>query len=261
MSKLPTIADVEAALAGLAAAPPAGLAQRILLATGTADRMAVVNGPIGPLCIVFGDAGVTGCAPLEHWDDYRSRHGEREIVEVDALPEALAIEVHRTLATGKLGRLPVDLSQLTDFQRAVLRKAAEIPPGETRSYGWVAREIGRPGAVRAVGSALNRNPVPVLIPCHRVGRSDGHLGEYAYGPAMKRTLLDNEGLDPDEIEALAHRGIRFVGSRSGTEFCHPTCRYAKRIRPENRREFRSRDEAEAAGYGPCKVCRPVAMAS
>ncbi len=261
MNDTSTAADVERALAGLATDPPAGLAGRILVAAGVADRMTVIGGPIGPLCVVFNDRGVTGCAPAERWDDYLTRHGDREVVEVAELPTRLATQVAKAIETGRLGRLPVDLGSLTEFQQAVLRKTAEIPPGETRPYGWVAKEIGRPGAVRAVGTALNRNPVPVLIPCHRVGKSDGHLGEYAYGQTMKRGLLAHEGLDLDAVEAMADRGVRFVGSRNGREFCHPTCRHARRIYPENRIEFRSRSDAESDGYQPCKVCRPVAMAS
>ena len=87
-----------------------------------------------------------------------------------------------------------DLSGLSPFERAVLTKTLEIPLGEVRPYGWVAREIGRPRAVRAVGSALGRNPVPVLIPCHRVVRSDGALSGYRWGVRRKRTLLERETL-------------------------------------------------------------------
>jgi len=65
----------------------------------------------------------------------------------------------------------------------------DIPFGETRTYGDVARRIGRPGAVRAVGNALHRNPFPLVVPCHRVLREGGGLGGYACGPAMKRRLL------------------------------------------------------------------------
>ena len=84
---------------------------------------------------------------------------------------------------------------MTEFERAVLLKALEIPRGEVRTYGWIAAEIGRPAAVRAVGSALRKNPVPVLIPCHRVVRSDGHIGQYALGGSdAKRTILAAEGL-------------------------------------------------------------------
>ena len=76
-------------------------------------------------------------------------------------------------------RLQFDLRRLSPFERDVLRKTLEIPRGEARTYGWIAREIGRPGAVRAVGSALNKNPIPLLIPCHRVVRSDGQIAAQA----------------------------------------------------------------------------------
>ena len=69
--------------------------------------------------------------------------------------------------------------QLTDFEWQVLRAALTIPLGETRSYQWIARKIGRPKAVRAVGQALRKNPYPLIIPCHRVVKSDGTLGAYA----------------------------------------------------------------------------------
>ncbi len=82
---------------------------------------------------------------------------------------------------------------LTGFEKDVYRAIAKIPRGEVRSYGWVAGQIGRPGAYRAVGSALNKNPYPVIIPCHRVVRSDGSLGGFARGPAAKRKLLEREG--------------------------------------------------------------------
>lgn len=258
MSDTVTTADVERQLADLATSAPPRLADRVLVATGVADQVATVDGPIGPLRIVFGRDGVSACVPAAHWADHLTRHVRRPLVEADALPPRLAAQVERALATGKLGRLPIDLARLSDFQRAVLRKTAEIPPGEVRPYGWIAREIGKPGAVRAVGSALNKNPVPVLIPCHRVSRSDGRLGEYAYGAEMKRDLLTAEGLDADAVETLANRRIRYVGSDTTGIYCHPTCRAAQRITPTHLVEFRSESAAEAVGYRPCRLCRPAA---
>lgn len=82
---------------------------------------------------------------------------------------------------------------LTFFQRKVYTVVKEIPLGETRSYAWVAREVGSPRAMRAVGTALKNNPFTLIVPCHRVVRSDGSLGDYALGKDLKIKLLGTEG--------------------------------------------------------------------
>jgi AraC family transcriptional regulator of adaptative response/methylated-DNA-[protein]-cysteine methyltransferase len=88
--------------------------------------------------------------------------------------------------------LPIDVAG-TAFQEAVWRELRKIPAGETRSYAEIAAAVGKPGAVRATGSANGSNHVAVLIPCHRVIRSDGSLGGYAGGLDRKRKLLEAEG--------------------------------------------------------------------
>lgn len=89
--------------------------------------------------------------------------------------------------------LPVDLESASDFDRRVLRAASELDFGEVVPYGELARRIGRPRAARAVGGALGRNPVPVVVPCHRVVRDDGGLGGYGSGTEYKARLLRIEG--------------------------------------------------------------------
>jgi len=86
----------------------------------------------------------------------------------------------------------LDLSAATAFQREVWKATRLIPYGETRSYAWVAAQIGKPKAVRAAGQALGRNPLPVIIPCHRVLASNGGLGGFSGGLEMKRFLLHLE---------------------------------------------------------------------
>jgi methylated-DNA-[protein]-cysteine S-methyltransferase len=86
----------------------------------------------------------------------------------------------------------LDYSEATSFERAVWEATGLIPYGETRSYSWVARQIGRPLASRAVGHALGKNPWPIIIPCHRVLGSNGSLCGFGGGLAMKRYLLDME---------------------------------------------------------------------
>ena len=92
-------------------------------------------------------------------------------------------------------------ARLSPFQRAVYRAVCQIPKGETRSYGWVARCIGRPAAARAIGNALRRNPFAPRVPCHRVVRSDGFLGGYARGLRRKRALLSREGWRPASLSS------------------------------------------------------------
>ena len=84
------------------------------------------------------------------------------------------------------------LDAYSPFQRLVWRRVRAIPFGRTRSYGWVARKIGRPAAVRAVGRALKSNPWPLLIPCHRVIRADGSMGGFSSGVGWKKILLEWE---------------------------------------------------------------------
>jgi O-6-methylguanine DNA methyltransferase len=89
---------------------------------------------------------------------------------------------------------PLDLSNGTAFQRSVWRVMQKIPPGQTRSYGEIAQAIGKPEAVRAVGGACGANPIPILVPCHRVLAAGGKLGGFSGGLKWKRELLAREGI-------------------------------------------------------------------
>ena len=145
--------------------------------------------------------------------------------------------------------VPVDLSEAGAFQRRVLETARQIPFGEARPYAWVAERIGNPHAVRAVGTALGRNPVPLIVPCHRVWRADGGLGGYLFGVALKRQLLALERSTP-VLEGCASTRI----------VCRVGCVQGRHTNPENRVVFASVKDARSVGYRPCKVCRPSAAA-
>ena len=97
----------------------------------------------------------------------------------------------------------IDLAGCSAFGRRVLEEVHRIPRGRVATYGMIARALGSPGATRAVGSACARNPLPLFIPCHRVVRSDGTLGGYAGGAALKRLLLEWEGVVGDATGGLA----------------------------------------------------------
>ncbi|QPJ63245.1 MAG: methylated-DNA--[protein]-cysteine S-methyltransferase [Candidatus Nitronauta litoralis] len=87
----------------------------------------------------------------------------------------------------------LDLNQGTDFQQKVWKALQSIPHGDTRSYAWIAEAIGQPKAVRAVGGANGKNPIPIIVPCHRIIRKDGSIGGYTGGLNKKRFLLELEG--------------------------------------------------------------------
>jgi len=256
--------QIETTLAGLRVPAPHGVLPNVLAATGLADRYVQRDSVVGPVYVAFGGDGVTRLDIAMSESQFESEYEEmmgRPVVKVDDVPPALVTRVDRAISEGRPGRLAVDLSSLTDFQQAVLRKTAEIPPGEVRPYGWVAREIGKPGAVRAVGTALARNPVPLIIPCHRVVRSDGQFGQYSLGDAAnKPRLLREEGVDLEGLESLATRRVRYTGSDTTKIYCHPTCRHARRTMEIHQVEFKSEKAAEKAGYRACKVCRPAVAA-
>lgn len=259
------LTNIEDALRDLRTTAPATLLPATLAAVGLADLYAALPSAIGDVWVAWSGRGVsavTSAPDAAAFEAAFERDFGRPARRVDALPPRLAKAVARRLAGDRRAKIAVDLRGRTDFERAVLLKALQIPRGEVRPYGWIASEIGHPAAVRAVGTALGHNPVPLLIPCHRVVRSDGHIGQYSLGgPENKRALLEWEGADPDELERLARAGIRYFGSDTTRIVCHPTCHHARRVTDRHRMTFRSMDEAARSGYRPCKVCRPVAHAA
>jgi O-6-methylguanine DNA methyltransferase len=113
-------------------------------------------------------------------------------------PAPIAAAVRCYLA-GRPAAVPLDLSDLTPLAQQVLRLVATIPRGQVRTYAWLAARVGRPRAVRAIGRCNARNPLPLIIPCHRVVGADGSLRGYRcgrFGIAAKRALLMREGAWP-----------------------------------------------------------------
>jgi O-6-methylguanine DNA methyltransferase len=255
--------EVVGALVRLRATAPPKLADRVLEALGLSDAYVQVDGPIGPLFVAYGAKGislverVTDAGQFE--EEFRATFG-RPVHRVKRAPELIERVIEaRVWGRAKANvKVPLELDQLPDFERQVLLKVLEIPRGEVRPYAWVAAELGRPLAVRAVGNAVARNPIPFIIPCHRVVRSDGRIGKYgAGGPTAKRAVLESEGLDTSEMERLPAKGVRFIGSETTHIYCYPSCRNARRISDDHRVPFRSVEETRRVGYRACKVCRPV----
>lgn len=248
------------ALSGLRSPAPSGLGHAVLAELGLADLWAELPSPLGPIGVAWNGRGVSWIDRADDPDRLERRFEAvvgRPLRRVDRIPERLARAVESRLAGDRRARIPLDLRGHTAFEVAVWLKALEIPRGEVRPYGWIAAEIGHPKAVRAVGTALSHNPVPLVVPCHRVVRSDGSIGQYSLGgPEAKRTVLSAEGLDLAELESTARSGLRYVGSATTHVVCLPSCHHARRITPRHRRPFRSLGLAMDAGYRACKSCRP-----
>ena len=245
-------------------APPT-LLPTVLARVGlAADSYWTIASPLGPVYVARSSRGITrvsravSAAAFER--HYRERFGRPVHPDSSKPPAAIRTRIEDRGQPAQ-GEVPFDLAGLTEFEQAVLKKALEIPRGQVRPYGWIAREIGHPEAVRATGSALAKNPVPLLIPCHRVVRSDGHIGNYSMGGTRaKKRILSAEGARPETIEQLATTGVRYLGNETKRYFCYPTCGGIQSLIKENTVRFHSAQEALAAGFHPCGDCRPAAVA-
>lgn len=216
--------------------PAADLARRVLEKAASAGRDA--EDLVDRLAIAATPQGISLIRP--------GRQARAETAAGRRLVDRAREELHQYL----LGQrtyfsVPLDLSSVPDFQAKVLRAAGSIPFGQARAYAWVAQRIGHPRAVRAVGTALGKNPVPLIVPCHRVLKSDGGVGGYIFGPSVKQRLLRLERLTP----VLA-------GCTSTHIVCRLGCPQLRRAKPANQVVFASVEDARSVGYRPCRVCRP-----
>jgi AraC family transcriptional regulator of adaptative response/methylated-DNA-[protein]-cysteine methyltransferase len=159
---------------------------------GVTIRWAVVPTTLGQMLVAATDKGVCRLSFEEGAESLSRRFPRAELIEGGEGFAALLTEVIAAVEQpGQSRAIPLDV-QGTAFQQAVWQELQRIPHGETRSYAQIAAAVGKPGAVRATGSANGANNVAVLIPCHRVVRTDGTLGGYAYGLDIKRELLRRE---------------------------------------------------------------------
>jgi len=159
---------------------------------GVTIHWAVVPTSLGAMLVAATNKGVCRLSFNEGCEALEQRFPKAKLVEGGAELAALLEQVVAAVeAPGDFAHIPIDVKG-TVFQEAVWQELRRIPAGETRTYAQLAAAVGRPRAVRAAGSANGANNVAVLIPCHRVIRTGGHLGGYAYGLEIKRKLLEKE---------------------------------------------------------------------
>ena len=215
---------------------------------------------VGDVWVAFSKGRIRMISDADSIDDVRQPYAKKygRVLEKGTIPAALRRQVIAAMSGEGVDAPKVDLDAANDLDHDVLKTLTRIPRGEVRTYAWVARQVGRPRAVRAVANVIARNAVPYVVPCHRVVPSSGGIGKYIFGTPTKRALLEREGVDVDELDALAKEHVRYIGSRTTHIFCFPTCRDAKRIQEKNRMPFRDADDALESGYRPCRHCQPVA---
>jgi AraC family transcriptional regulator, regulatory protein of adaptative response / methylated-DNA-[protein]-cysteine methyltransferase len=159
---------------------------------GVTIRWAVVATALGPMLLAATDKGICRLSFEEDETVLAKRFPKAEIIPGGAALESLVTGAIAAIEhPAQMPDLPLDIAG-TAFQQAIWNELKHIPPGETRTYADIAAAVGKPKAVRAAGSANGANNVAVLIPCHRVVRTDGSLGGYAYGLERKKLLLDKE---------------------------------------------------------------------
>jgi methylated-DNA-[protein]-cysteine S-methyltransferase len=161
------------------------------------DDFARIASPLGNLLVAWRASGITFVGIDRGEDDEPAKAAiegrlRRPVRSAEA-PAWVADAVSNFFVTWRVDLERLDISELSPFERLALHKAAQIPPGEVRSYGWIAREIGHPQAARAVGQVMARNPVALFFPCHRVVDASGALHNYGYGLEVKARILKMEG--------------------------------------------------------------------
>lgn len=226
------------------------------------DAIADTYEQIGDVWVGFSDRGLK-MLYRGTFEEFHAAYSNRycRTLKAGTLPDALRKQVQSAVGGEGVDKPRIDWSdELSELEREVLGTLTQIPRGEVRTYEWVARQVGRPKAVRAVGTICAKNVVPFVVPCHRVVPATGGVGNYAFGSALKREMLRREGVDVEALEQLSRKHVRYIGSRTTKIVCFPTCRDARRIREENRVPFRGAEEAMEKGFRPCRRCQPFAAA-
>ena len=171
-------------------------------ASPVAHGFAIFETPIGPCGLVWNERGIAGLQlPEATAEGTRARIRRRwSDVTESAPPAGVQRAIDRVLALLQgeavdLGDIPLDLEVAPDFHRKVYEVARTIPPGQTMTYGEIAKKLGVPHESREVGQALGRNPIAIIVPCHRVLGADGKMGGFSAngGVATKRRILEIEG--------------------------------------------------------------------
>jgi O-6-methylguanine DNA methyltransferase len=223
-------------------------------------HVAIVASALGDLFVAESARGLLSLRfdPRDSSDTIAMLRQRFDVDEETALATRIGGEIERLMQGDfdAISRHPVDLSLVeSDFQRRALKRLRQIPPGSVVSYQSLAGLVGSPASQRAIGNTVASNPVPIYVPCHRVIRSDGSIGNYGGGVERKLKLLRAEGFGVDRTRRVPPRAVycHWV-SRI---FCRPECSAVRRANRKNWIIFADPDKARRLGMRACKRCQPA----
>lgn len=237
------------------------LAPRLKRIQRPAARAGVIDSSLGQLLVAESVQGLVAVTFLDTSGGAATLAALRskfDVSEDEAMAARISGEIERFLK-GDLDAIahhPIDLSLVeSDFQRRAFKRLRQVPPGSVVTYQALAAAIGAPDSQRAIGNTMASNPVPIYVPCHRVIRSDGTIGNYGGGVERKLKLLRLEGFAVDRDQRLPAGAV--YGHMVSHIFCRPSCNAVKRADRKKWIIFADSERARHGGMRACKLCRPA----
>lgn len=225
-----------------------------------AARIGIIESSVGRLFVAESDRGLLGVHYSDTGDDTAMIDAIRQKFDLREDAEAarrILDEIERALAgdNDAVAHRRIDYSLVTSpFQRRAFARLRQVPAGGVVTYHALAAAIGAPSGQRAVGNAMATNPLPIFVPCHRVIKSDGSIGNYGGGVERKLKLLRAEGFRIGKGNRVPSDAV--YGHWQSHIFCRPECSAVRRADRKRWIIFSDASRANASGMRPCKLCHP-----
>lgn len=224
-------------------------------------RIGVIESRLGRLLAAESPRGLVALTYLDSTDGKTVIAALKQKFDVVEDPETAArigaeIEAYLAGDGDAIAHRPIDLSLVASaFQRRALTRLRTVPPGSVVTYQGLAAAIGSPSSQRAIGTTMATNPLPIYVPCHRVIKSDGTIGNYGGGVARKLKLLRAEGFAVDRGERVGPQAV--YGHWQSRIYCRPTCSAVRRAERKKWIIFTDSARAQGVGMRACKLCHPA----
>jgi len=237
------------------------LARAIAPIRRSVAHIGIIDSRLGRLLVAESPRGLVALTYLDTSDGAATLKALKQrfdLVEDPQTAATIGAEIERHLAGDReaIAHRPIDLSLVvSSFQRRALSRLRDVPAGSVVTYQALAAAIGSPFSQRAVGTTMATNPLPIYIPCHRVIKSDGKIGNYGGGVERKLKLLRAEGFEVDRGDRIPAHVV--YGHWQSRIFCKPICSAVHRAERKKWIIFNDSGRARGAGMRACKICRPA----